>query len=93
MTIIAVATAFLLGFGLTLWATPQVKKLATYCGALDQPDARKVHKTPMPLWGGLGVSLSATIAFLVALFAVSSVELTSRQFSGVIATSFAVSLL
>ncbi|MFA5505111.1 MAG: MraY family glycosyltransferase, partial [Vulcanimicrobiota bacterium] len=42
----------------------------------------------MPLWGGLGVSLSATIAFLVALFAVSPLTLTARQFSGVIATVF-----
>lgn len=88
MTLVAVATAFFLGFGLTLWATPQVKKLATYCGALDQPDARKVHKTPMPLWGGLGVSLSATVAFLIALFAVSSLPLTPRLISGVVAVVF-----
>lgn len=88
MTVIAVVTAFLLGFGLTLLATPQVKKLAKYCGAMDQPDARKVHSTPMPLWGGLGVSLSATIAFLVALFGVSGLALSSRQFSGVIAIVF-----
>lgn len=85
MTVIAVATAFFLGFGLTLWATPQVKKFATYCGALDQPDARKVHKTPMPLWGGLGVSLSATLAFLVALFGVSGLALSERQASGIAA--------
>ena len=88
MTVFAVATAFILGFGLTLWATPQVKKLAAYCGALDQPDARKVHKTPMPLWGGLAVSLSATLAFLVALFGVSGLALSPRQFSGVIAIVF-----
>ncbi len=86
MTVITVATAFLIGFGLTLWATPQVKKLATRCGALDQPDARKVHNTPMPLWGGLGVSLSCTIAFLIALFGVSNIAMSPRQFSGVIAT-------
>ena len=88
MTVIAVATAFIMGFGLTLWATPQVKKIATYCGALDQPDARKVHKTPMPLWGGLAVSLSAILAFLVALFGVSGLALSPRQFSGVIAIVF-----
>lgn len=88
MTIIAVATAFLIGFGLTLWATPQVKKLAHHCGALDQPDARKVHNTPMPLWGGIGVSLSTTLAFFIAAFAVSNLSLSSRQFSGVIAIAF-----
>lgn len=88
MTVMAVASAFLVGFGLTLWATPQVKKLATKCGALDQPDARKVHNTPMPLWGGLGVSLSATIAFLVALFGVSDFIVSSRQLAGLTAIVF-----
>ena len=93
MTVITVATAFLIGFGLTLWATPQVKKLATRCGALDQPDARKVHNTPMPLWGGLGVSLSCTIAFLIALFGVSNIAMSPRQFSGVIATVICTMLI
>ncbi len=88
LTSIGVATAFFVGFGLTLWATPQVKKLATRCGALDQPDARKVHNTPMPLWGGLAVSLSATLAFLLALFGVSDLALSDRQLSGVIAIVF-----
>lgn len=47
--------AFSLGFGLTLWLTPSIRNLATRAEALDQPDARKVHKVPTPLWGGLAV--------------------------------------
>ena len=82
---ISIPIAFLGGFGLTLWATPRVMKLAVHCGALDKPDARKIHSTPMPLWGGLGVSLSATIAFLVALLGFSGMTLSSRQVSGTIA--------
>ena len=88
VNLLAVLIAFLVGFVLTLWATPQVKKLAAHCGALDQPDARKVHSVPMPLWGGLGVSLSTTLAFLVALFGVSTLALSSRQVSGIVAVVF-----
>lgn len=76
--------AFLGGFGLTLWATPRVMKLAVHAGALDKPDHRKIHSKPMPLWGGLGVSLSATIAFLTALYA-SGLAMSPRQIDGVIA--------
>lgn len=80
----SVLLAFLGGFGLTLWATPKVMKLAVRAGALDKPDARKIHSTPMPLWGGLGVSLSATLAFLIALFA-SGLAMSPRQVYGVTA--------
>ncbi len=84
----AILVAFLGGFGLTLWATPLVKNLAIRAGALDRPDARKIHSTPMPLWGGLGVSLSATLAFLVALLGVSGLSMSLRQVDGVIAIIF-----
>ncbi len=88
MTLVAVGSAFLIGFALTLWATPQVKKLAAHCGALDQPDARKEHSDPMPLWGGLGVSLSTLIASLLAIFAISGLALSERQLSGTLAIAF-----
>ncbi len=47
--------AFLLGFLYTLLLVPLVKRLALRFGALDKPNARKVHHVPIPLWGGLGV--------------------------------------
>ena len=81
----SILIAFLGGFGMTLLAIPKVRQLAFKAGALDKPDARKIHSTPMPLWGGLGVSLSATIAFLVALFGFSGLALSPRQFDGVVA--------
>lgn len=34
---------------------PSVKRLAIHVGALDIPNARKVHKKPMPRLGGLGI--------------------------------------
>ena len=34
---------------------PFIKKMAIHVGALDVPDARKVHSKPMPRLGGLGI--------------------------------------
>ncbi len=79
--------AFLGGFGLTLVATPVVKRLAVRAGALDKPDPRKIHRVPMPLWGGIGVALSCTVAFLYAL-SISGLALSPRQISGVTAVIF-----
>lgn len=56
MSVRAQLAVFLLGFIYTLLLVPLVKRLAVYCGALDKPNARKVHHQPIPLWGGLGVA-------------------------------------
>jgi UDP-GlcNAc:undecaprenyl-phosphate GlcNAc-1-phosphate transferase len=45
----------LMAFGVTLVLTPGVSRLATKMGVLDRPDQRKVHKTPVPLMGGLAI--------------------------------------
>src|SRR3954468_5719348 len=44
--------------------TPLVAHLAVRIGAVDIPDARKVHKTPIPRLGGLAVvaSIAVTLA-------------------------------
>ena len=60
-------TAFGLGFVATLLLTPGVKKLAAWAGAMDKPNARKVHKVPTPLWGGLGVFCAIVFAILIVL--------------------------
>ena len=59
--------AFTLGCLGTLGITPLVKRIATAAGAIDRPNARKVHKVPTPLWGGLGVFLSLAVAILATL--------------------------
>lgn len=51
----------------TLIATPAVKVLARACGAMDKPNARKVHKVPTPLWGGIGVFAAAVVAVLLTI--------------------------
>ena len=56
----------LAAFGLT----PVVGRLAQATGVLDHPNARKVHKAPTPLLGGLAVYL----AFLTAILANSILD-------------------
>ena len=53
------ATAFILA----LAATPAVRLLAVRLNIIDQPSARKIHKQPVPLMGGIAIY----VAFLVAL--------------------------
>lgn len=55
----------MLAVALTLGLTPLVRQLAIRVGAMDQPDKRKVHTSPMPRMGGLAIFLSFWItAFL-----------------------------
>lgn len=75
--------AFILGCAGTLALTPLVKKIATWAGAIDRPDARKVHKVPTPLWGGLGVfaSFLAAVMLTLWLFPSEAMALTPRLWS------------
>lgn len=74
--------AFTLGCLGTLGITPLVKRIATAAGAIDRPNARKVHKVPTPLWGGLGVFCSLVVAILATLKIFSGeVAMTATQTS------------
>lgn len=46
-------------------AIPFVKKIAHHVGALDIPDARKVHKVPMPRLGGLGIYGGFLLGYMI----------------------------
>ncbi len=56
---------FLVPLVISLCATPFVKKLAIYIGAVDKPDARKVHTRIMPRLGGLAIFLATTIGLFI----------------------------
>ena len=45
---------------------PFVKTIALHVGAMDIPDARKVHSKPIPRFGGLGIYIGfiKTIIFI-----------------------------
>ena len=44
---------------------PFVKKIAIHINALDIPDARKVHKSPIPRLGGLGIFAGFLLGFMI----------------------------
>ncbi|CAM3619637.1 MraY family glycosyltransferase [Hydrogenibacillus schlegelii] len=60
-----------IAFGVTFVATPLVRRLAFAVGAVDVPDARKVHRGVMPRLGGLAIFLGflAGVGWLSAGFA------------------------
>lgn len=44
---------------------PFIKKIAIHVGALDIPNERKVHKTPMPRLGGLGIYFGFLLGYML----------------------------
>lgn len=73
--------AFLIALIVALIATPAVIVLADKTGAMDAPDARKVHKGPMPRIGGLAIYCGFMVAILTML---NFGELTEEIANGVI---------
>jgi len=44
---------------------PVIKKIAIHIGAIDKPNARKVHKNPIPRMGGLGIYLGFLLGYML----------------------------
>lgn len=44
---------------------PIIKKIAFHINALDIPNARKIHKKPMPRLGGLGIFLGFLLGYMI----------------------------
>ena len=58
--------AFLCATAVSLIATPLIKKMACKFGAIDVPkDARRIHKKPIPLWGGIAIFLGFILSVLI----------------------------
>ncbi len=64
MDITKLILCFSLAFGVSLAATPFVKVLAHKIGAIDVPDARRVHDHPIPRMGGLAIFYGFLIGVL-----------------------------
>lgn len=47
------------------FATPFIKKIAFHVGAVDIPNARKVHQKPMPRLGGLGIYFGFLLGYML----------------------------
>ncbi|WP_068497285.1 glycosyltransferase family 4 protein [Paenibacillus kribbensis] len=70
---------FIMALGLALLLTPLVKKFAVKVGAVDVPNARKVHTRIMPRLGGLGIFLAFLLSLLAILPFVPDGMLSSRD--------------
>ena len=52
---------------LSMVVIPIMVRLAPRLGMLDQPDARKVHATPIPRVGGVGIFIGAMVPVVLLL--------------------------
>ena len=59
--------AFMIALGVALFLTPAVISFARRTGALDAPDARKVHEHPIPRIGGIGIYAAFMVSVLVQM--------------------------
>lgn len=59
---LSVALAFVAAAMFALFLTPWVMRLARRVGAVDQPNERKTHQTPMPRMGGVAVLASFALS-------------------------------
>jgi UDP-GlcNAc:undecaprenyl-phosphate GlcNAc-1-phosphate transferase len=50
---------------LVLGATPVVRRVAGRLGVVDRPDARRIHRAPVPLLGGLAIYAGFIVALLL----------------------------
>lgn len=57
----------LIAFGIVVALTPAVGRMARLLGVVDQPDARRLNKRPIPRLGGLAIFLGIVMPALVFL--------------------------
>lgn len=60
---------FVVALAVSWFLTPWVRKLAIDKGAVDDPkrDDRRIHKEPLPRWGGLAIYAGIVLSLLVVL--------------------------
>lgn len=73
--------AFILAVGVALFITPVVILIASKTGALDNPNARKVHKKPIPRIGGLGIYIACMVSMVTVM---AFANLSGELFMGVV---------
>jgi len=61
----AVIFIFVIALTITAFSIPWIRRMAIAIGFVDAPAARKLHASPMPLMGGLGIVLGAALAVFV----------------------------
>lgn len=76
--------AFIIATGVALFITPGVILLAAKTGAMDAPDARKVHKKPIPRIGGLGIYAAFMVTIVSLLNVVDVTDDVMFELTGLI---------
>ena len=61
----SVLEIILVTFVVSLFLIPIAKKVANHIGAIDIPNARKIHKKPMPRLGGLAIYGAFLIGYIL----------------------------
>lgn len=62
---LTIALMITIPFIFVAFSMPFVKKIAEHVGAMDIPDARKVHTIPMPRMGGLGIYGGFLLGYMI----------------------------
>jgi UDP-GlcNAc:undecaprenyl-phosphate GlcNAc-1-phosphate transferase len=85
-----VLVAYVVAAAVTCALTPVARRFAITTGALDQPNERKKHTSPMPTWGGLAI----IGGFLVGAAAGDGVhQIPTRALIGIVSGSLLVALV
>jgi len=58
---------FVVALAVSMLLIPAMIRLAPHIGMIDKPDARKVHVTPVPRAGGIGIVVGALLPMMIAL--------------------------
>jgi UDP-GlcNAc:undecaprenyl-phosphate GlcNAc-1-phosphate transferase len=61
----AFIAVFLIALMVTAVSTPWVQRLAVSLGFVDSPEQRKLHRSPMPLMGGMAMLVGAILGVVV----------------------------
>ena len=73
------ALAAVLSYALSIWSS----RIAIKAGAVDQPTGgRKIHNKPIPLFGGLGISITILIGIFLLFSQGLLVDISLRQVLG-----------
>jgi UDP-GlcNAc:undecaprenyl-phosphate GlcNAc-1-phosphate transferase len=83
---------FLIALALTAASMPFVRRFAIWVGFVDMPAARKLHRTPMPLLGGLAIAVCVIFAFLLLARTVD-ISIMAPQVVGTLAASAIVAFV
>ncbi len=62
-----ITAVFVIALVATYLLTPWVREWAIRAGVMDIPDARRVHKEPIPRWGGFAIYIGVLLGMLAGL--------------------------